>query len=694
MTFADFTGSRPWAVLGWTMMHMLWVGALIGLVALAGRIVLRRANPALRYGFALGCFALLLLTPLVLWAWQWGQGREAAAFFVEEGAALATLQSWGLDSWRPGRQLLPSTEGWSALAGLCAQLLPWVWLCGAPLALAFMTRSALRLRRLQHQLASCGAPDALIAHCGQLADRLGLRRDVRVAVAEGLGAPALLGIVRPVLVLPLSAITGLSRQQLEMVLLHELVHAARRDNLVILIQRMAEALLFFHPAVWWLSSWLTAERELVCDAQVVDRTGHPELYIRTLLVFAEPSSTQASALSSSMAQGGLLRRAVRLLDKEQESMNPLGPSGGLTAVMAIVSTCLLGAAQAVPVQPAPNDQDEVAVLIAPTAELAVQPTEDEAGSPVGLVSRFRLARVPTALTTQTRANLRTSLPRKLLARVAPRPTVATLPTVLACDPPAAALRRFVAPAPAPSASCDADEHCAGCAQVPRRTAPPAALRAWLTQPPQPAAAPRAPSASSCCCQCGSSAPKAEASTDPAITFWRQGGPAVAPTPSPFGAWRAAPGSAPAANGVWTTRRPPWPTAEASEASRGVWITRGDSSERRIVVGSSSADTSESTKARCWSVGPGDAPVLVWPNADGEVGMQTGLFSIEPIEPIAPIEPTEIEPSSPIEIEPIAPIAPIAPRAGLFPGASDAPAEQPARRRWPVRVPAPTKRKVV
>jgi len=643
VTLADFTDSRPWEVLGWTMMHMLWVGALIGLLALAGRILLRRANPALRYGFALGCFALLLLTPLALWAWQWGQGRPATTFFAEGGAALATLQSWGLHSWRPDRPLLPSAEGWSALAGLCAQALPWVWLCGAPLALAFMTRSAWRLRRLQQHLVSLGAPAELTARCGRLADRLGLRRAVKVAVSEGLGAPALLGIMRPVLVLPVSAVTGLSPQQLEMVLLHELVHAARRDNLVILIQRMAEAVLFFHPAVWWLSSWLTAERELVCDAQVVDRTGHPELYIRTLLVFAEPSPTQAPALSSSMAQGGLLRRAIRLLDKEKESMNPLGPSGGLTAVMAIVSTCLLGATQAVPVQPAPTAQDEVAALVAPAAPLVVRTADDEAGFP------------PQPA-------------RALLARVAPRPSAPRAPLALVCDPPAAKLRRFAAPPAATSAPCDADEHCAGCTQVSTRQAPPAALRAWVTSP-QPAVAPRAPrapSASSCGCQCGSSAAKAEASTKSDISFWRQGGPSVAPTPGP------------AATGAWTTSPSQWPTAVDGDPSQRVWITQGGSSGPQVFVGSAPDDTAAGAVSGFWSVGDSDAPVIIWRSDDGDSEVQTRVFPVAPVAPVAPI----------------APIAPIAPRPALFPGASDAGAEGLLRRAWPVRVPAPGKRRAV
>ena len=105
-----------------------------------------------------------------------------------------------------------------------------------------------------------------------------------VGICDRLAMPVLIGIIRPLILLPPAALSGWSVEQLEMVLLHELAHLRRWDNLVNLMQRFVESLLFFHPVVWWLSSWVRLERELCCDQLVVERLGQPVAYAEILLL--------------------------------------------------------------------------------------------------------------------------------------------------------------------------------------------------------------------------------------------------------------------------------------------------------------------------------------------------------------------------------------------------------------------------
>ena len=100
-----------------------------------------------------------------------------------------------------------------------------------------------------------------------------MTRHVAVGVCDRLVAPVLIGVIRPMILLPPAALNGWTIEQLEMVLWHELAHLRRWDNLVNLLQRVVESLLFFHPAVWWVSGWARLERELCCDLLVVTRTG-------------------------------------------------------------------------------------------------------------------------------------------------------------------------------------------------------------------------------------------------------------------------------------------------------------------------------------------------------------------------------------------------------------------------------------
>ena len=88
-------------------------------------------------------------------------------------------------------------------------------------------------------------------------------RRVSIGICDRLAVPVLIGVIRPLILLPPAALCGWSIEQLEMVLLHELAHLRRWDNVINIFQRIVESLLFFHPVVWWLSGWLRLERESV-----------------------------------------------------------------------------------------------------------------------------------------------------------------------------------------------------------------------------------------------------------------------------------------------------------------------------------------------------------------------------------------------------------------------------------------------
>ena len=136
-----------------------------------------------------------------------------------------------------------------------------------------------------------------------------------------------------------------------MVLLHELAHVRRWDNLVNVAQRIVESLLFFHPSIWWLSSWVRLERELCCDRLVVEQVGKPFAYAEMLVSLAG-SSHPNRQLVLAMAERQVLTRIRRLLNLEVRSMRLTMPEGLGLIGSAVVGTSLalgLPAAQLPPV---------------------------------------------------------------------------------------------------------------------------------------------------------------------------------------------------------------------------------------------------------------------------------------------------------------------------------------------------------
>ena len=180
----------------------------------------------------------------------------------------------------------PSSERLLAALDLAAMCLPWLWVCGAPLSFALTTAGLLGAERLRRQ--SRPLEDARITEmCRQLAASLRISCRVGVAICDRIAAPILVGVLRPMILLPAAALAGWDPQQLEMVLLHELAHVRRYDNLVNLLQRIVESVLFFHPMVWIVSGWVRREREHCCDELVVARTRQPQAYAEMLVNLAE-----------------------------------------------------------------------------------------------------------------------------------------------------------------------------------------------------------------------------------------------------------------------------------------------------------------------------------------------------------------------------------------------------------------------
>jgi protein involved in polysaccharide export with SLBB domain len=149
---------------------------------------------------------------------------------------------------------------------------------------------------------------------------LGVGRQVAIGMCDRIGAPLLIGIVRPMILLPVSVLAECSPEQIEMILIHELAHVRRCDILVNFVQRLIEAVLFFHPAIWWLSNWVRLEREQCCDSIVVANTSHAQLYAETLAAMALPGiATRQAALA--MTDSHLVVRIRHILNIEEEAMN-------------------------------------------------------------------------------------------------------------------------------------------------------------------------------------------------------------------------------------------------------------------------------------------------------------------------------------------------------------------------------------
>jgi beta-lactamase regulating signal transducer with metallopeptidase domain len=325
--------SHPVATrLGLALLHFVWQGAALGAIAALILLALRKAPAASRYAALLAVLAAMALCPVVTFlttsplpatapspvAATPGRADMAPPIPRSDVAGTVSARAAGSEV-RPARTTGSSASAsatrvrWLTRARAWALArLPWIsllWLAGVILlSLRFLVRGW-SLRRLRGRLQPAAPPWP--ERLAELCRRLALSRPVKLMVSSAARVPMVIGWLRPVVVLPAGALTGLTPEQIGALLAHELAHLRRRDHWVALAQALIELLLFYHPAVWWVSRALRAEREHCCDDAAVAASGDLAGYLRALAwVDEHRSRTLQPALASSGSP--LLTRIRRL----------------------------------------------------------------------------------------------------------------------------------------------------------------------------------------------------------------------------------------------------------------------------------------------------------------------------------------------------------------------------------------------
>ena len=227
---------------------------------------------------------------------------------------------------------LPSAASQAVRAASSSQLLSivvWIWLAGVTSLVARLAAGCWRVHRLR--AATIAAPlSSWQLTAERLARRLRVGVPFRIVESAVVDAPILIGWLQPLIILPLAAMAHMTAAQVEALLAHELAHIRRRDYAINLLQTIAEALLFFHPAVWWVSRRIRQEREHCCDDAAIEVAGEATAYAEALMALASWREREFQP-SLGAAKGSLLLRIRRLLsvadDDEPSGRRRTRPAG-------------------------------------------------------------------------------------------------------------------------------------------------------------------------------------------------------------------------------------------------------------------------------------------------------------------------------------------------------------------------------
>ncbi len=305
--------------LGWTLLHSVWQLGLIAVSVKLSLLVISQRFSTTRYSIAFVGLCVSVAIPMVTFG------------LIEPTAQLAVVRLGEVSTWESLEHSaieiaaahshtsdVIESQSWNVAAlnrlDSWLPLLTIAWILGACL---FLVRPALGVFTVSRLKRTGTGPVAgnVERQLQTLITAMRISRPVQLMQSTMTNVPMVVGFFRPMILLPASAMTNLSAQELEAILAHELAHLRRYDDFVNLGQTIIESVFFYHPCVWWMSSLVRTERENCCDDVAVSIVGGPKPLANALLQL-ESSRVAEPALS---ANGGSLVKRIRRLSPDPKS---------------------------------------------------------------------------------------------------------------------------------------------------------------------------------------------------------------------------------------------------------------------------------------------------------------------------------------------------------------------------------------
>ncbi len=352
----------------WTLIHSLWQGLVLALIAGLVLSCTKRSTPALRYGILLSLFFLFTLSTVCTFMLQWTNNTDAIAVTgqVDQYSTNGTASLHSATEGAPIQQSihigawLNKHSGTVMLAWLLCFVVHCIRIFSGFQYMGRLRKSAVPVSPLWQQKLE------------ELTISIGIRHSVRLMHSPLVKVPVMIGFARPLILLPLSLISHLPPAYIESILLHELAHIRRRDFAMNIFQTCVEAVFFFNPAFLWISSKLREEREACCDNIVVQEGADKRSYLEALIYFQDQSLKPPHyAMALHSTPNHLLNRVKRMLTQENNKLNKMEKNMLVLGLLGLSAFAFIPeASKAIvgPVQSAPKV--EVAPASAATNRIA------------------------------------------------------------------------------------------------------------------------------------------------------------------------------------------------------------------------------------------------------------------------------------------------------------------------------------
>ncbi|TDO24703.1 M56 family metallopeptidase [Pedobacter duraquae] len=304
----------------WMLLHSLWQGLLLALLAGILVMVTARMKADVRYRVIHFHFAAFLITVVSTFIYEWNISAGNVVknrHFLAGNYALETTSSNTYNlKYFLDLVVQYSTQNAASIVMIWALLFIW--------QLFKLTGNIAALQQVRSR--NLIQPDLYwIEKTKTLCRNLGIRKSVALMESGYVNFPVVIGHLKPLVLIPAGLLSGLPPAQIEAVLLHELAHIKRNDYLTNLLQTITEAIFFFNPGLLWISSLLRDEREHCCDDIALAQTGNKRDFIHALINFREYASDSSAgyAMTFPGKKNQLLNRVKRIVNNQYKPLVPM-----------------------------------------------------------------------------------------------------------------------------------------------------------------------------------------------------------------------------------------------------------------------------------------------------------------------------------------------------------------------------------
>jgi bla regulator protein blaR1 len=298
--------------LSWTLIHSLWQGLLLSVIAGTIMSTTKRSSPSFRYSLLTALLFCFIGATLVTFVWHW---KISPGAITTQLASTSTLADQSISSqhnwWNEFTQFINYNTGW---------IIP-AWATIVLLKLVRVLVDFYYLNRLRTSYINM-PEESWTIRLQELVRKMGIRKQVVLLESKLVNIPLVAGHFKPVILVPLGILTRLSPAEVEAVLLHELAHIRRHDYLINIVQRLTSIIFFFNPGLLWLSSLIRSERENCCDDIAILHTNNKQQFIEALISVKQHSLSSPTLVMNFLGQKNLLHQRVnRIVYSRNKTLN-------------------------------------------------------------------------------------------------------------------------------------------------------------------------------------------------------------------------------------------------------------------------------------------------------------------------------------------------------------------------------------